>query len=316
MLGHREVVGVIGTECRGDPGFGFVQGRQARRVHDAFLAVAPLRRDRIEPRTLDRQGAGHDPHRRLARLAPAVVGGDPAADLPADVPGGVVPDQGPCRRPDRGQFGAAPGQKRGGRPRCWDDRRPSATSAPRSGPPGRPATGPTARHRPRPAVRCVRPSAPPTAAAARSPSPRGTRRGPPAGQPGAPPGSHQPSPAKPRAQSGWVAARRIGRARALVFVRTPGRDRRSRSRRARVARLVAPLTRVVVSPSACALAAANASVHRLVGRIWARRKARAWDERRPAARAWRATSVSGRTHKGACMPPRRPHGQASSLRPH
>ncbi len=32
-----------------------------------------------------------------------------------------------------------------------------------------------------------------------------------------------------------------------------------------------------------------------------RRKVKAWDERRPAARASRSASVSGRTHKGTCM---------------
>ena len=67
----------------------------SRRVgfDDAAFAVDPGGFDGVEPGALDRQVAGDDPDAVAALLDLAVVVADPVAHLVADVPGGVVPDQ-------------------------------------------------------------------------------------------------------------------------------------------------------------------------------------------------------------------------------
>src|SRR5262249_26835505 len=62
------------------------------RLGDVLLAMHPLGFDGVQPRTLDRQVAGQDPH-PAAPLRPAVVRLDPRPHPLADVPGGVVPDE-------------------------------------------------------------------------------------------------------------------------------------------------------------------------------------------------------------------------------
>jgi len=61
-------------------------------LHDGLLAVRPLRLDRVQPRRLDRQRAGDDPHPALGPRPP-VVPLDPRPHPPTDVPGGVAPNQ-------------------------------------------------------------------------------------------------------------------------------------------------------------------------------------------------------------------------------
>src|SRR3712207_4396099 len=87
-----------------------VGGEQAGGLGDASLAGDPLRLDGGEPGALDRQVAGDDPHAAAAPRDPAVVGADPVADVAADVPGGVVPDQQQRLLPGCLEPGAAPGQ--------------------------------------------------------------------------------------------------------------------------------------------------------------------------------------------------------------
>ncbi len=200
---------------------------------------------------------------------------------------------------------------------------------------------------------------------------------------------HQTSSAKPRAQvrvglrqADQAVAGAFFRAYAgsgLVIQRWPAS---SDPQPRQVARIVSPLTRVAVSPSSCAVAAARSAsrdwsggrsragcgeagraaaprrrrrrrrgrcggarsrasarpppvgegvdrvAHRLVvaaerGGRWRararrghwpagsgqRRKVKAWDERRPASRAWRSASVSGRTKRGSACHVMVTHGQ-------
>jgi hypothetical protein len=100
---------MAGSECCVDAGVAFVHGEQPCRFGAPLLAMPPHRRDRGEPRTRDRHGAGHDPHRRLAGSDLLVVGGNPPADLLTAVPGGVVPDQQQRGLARRRQGRAAPG---------------------------------------------------------------------------------------------------------------------------------------------------------------------------------------------------------------
>src|SRR5215212_4625346 len=70
----------------------FVCGEQGVGFDDPPLAVDPGRLDGVEPGALTRQVAGDEADALPALLDVAVVVADPVADLLADVPGGVVPD--------------------------------------------------------------------------------------------------------------------------------------------------------------------------------------------------------------------------------
>src|SRR5512143_3813455 len=68
------------------------------RLADGPLAVEPCRLDRVQPRTPRRKLAGDDAHATVAfRLGIVLL--DSAPNLLADVPGGVVPDEGQTRLP-------------------------------------------------------------------------------------------------------------------------------------------------------------------------------------------------------------------------
>jgi hypothetical protein len=71
----------------------FIDGEQAVGFEDATFAVDPGRFDGVEPGALDRQVAGDDPDAVAVLLDLAVVVPEPVADLLADVPRCVVPDQ-------------------------------------------------------------------------------------------------------------------------------------------------------------------------------------------------------------------------------
>src|SRR5258706_7323128 len=87
---------------------------QAVRLDNGTFAVDPLGLDRIEPGAFDRQVARQDPYAVALLLDLLVVGMDPAAHVLADVPGSVVPDQGPDQDVLPLQLRAAPGQEPGG----------------------------------------------------------------------------------------------------------------------------------------------------------------------------------------------------------
>src|SRR3954469_24626690 len=86
------MIEVFAPEVFADPLADLRRRQLPVRLQDRPLAMDPARLDRVEPRALDRQGAGHDPHPALT-LAPPVMLLDPGPDPPADVPAGIVPDQ-------------------------------------------------------------------------------------------------------------------------------------------------------------------------------------------------------------------------------
>ncbi len=67
-------------------------GEQAGRFDHGPLAMHPVRFNRIQPRTLDRQPPGHKADAPVA-LNRQIVGSDPRAHRLAGVPGGIVPQQ-------------------------------------------------------------------------------------------------------------------------------------------------------------------------------------------------------------------------------
>src|SRR3954466_2784667 len=69
-------------------------GELTVRLDHGPLAVHPLGLDPVQPRALARQTPDQEPAAAAGGLDPPVVGPDPGADRAADVPGGVVPDQG------------------------------------------------------------------------------------------------------------------------------------------------------------------------------------------------------------------------------
>src|SRR6516164_9162923 len=85
----------VGTDAR----FQLGSGEQARWLDDGPFAMDPLRFNRVEPGGLDRQLAGEDADAASLLLDLVVVRPDPALDRPADVPGGVVPDEKQGTRP-------------------------------------------------------------------------------------------------------------------------------------------------------------------------------------------------------------------------
>jgi hypothetical protein len=70
----------------------FHSGEQAGWLHDCPLSVNPVRFDRIQPGTFDRQAPGEEADASVS-LGLLTVGGDPRADRSADVPGRMVPDE-------------------------------------------------------------------------------------------------------------------------------------------------------------------------------------------------------------------------------
>src|SRR5688572_24554394 len=66
---------------------------QTRGLYHLALAVNPFGFDRVEPRALLGQQTSDDPHSTTTLFYFSVVRTDPAPDLTAYVPAGVVPDQ-------------------------------------------------------------------------------------------------------------------------------------------------------------------------------------------------------------------------------
>src|SRR5258707_13892412 len=104
----------MGTALVGAHTLGHLMGaEQARWLDNRALTVHPSGFDGIEPGTLDRQVADDDAHAVAVPFARVVMGPDPGAHGPADVPGGVVPEPHPDRDPPRLQFDPAPIQELG-----------------------------------------------------------------------------------------------------------------------------------------------------------------------------------------------------------
>src|SRR3712207_6618879 len=83
-------------ECRADPPGQLVGTEQTRGLDHLALAVNPFGLDGVEPRALLGQQTSDDPHSTMTTLFDfSVVRTDPAPDLTAYVPAGVIPDQHP-----------------------------------------------------------------------------------------------------------------------------------------------------------------------------------------------------------------------------
>src|SRR5215207_11635213 len=71
-----------------DPIRKLISSQKIVRFHDLALAMNPFGLDGVEPRTLLRKKAAHDPHSSFAAtlLDLSVVSSEPAPDLPGDMP--------------------------------------------------------------------------------------------------------------------------------------------------------------------------------------------------------------------------------------
>ena len=86
----------------------FADREEAIGFDDASLAMDPGGLNGIEPGALAREVAGDDADALTLPLDLSVVVTDPVADLVADVPGGVVPDQEQSLLASRAELAAAP----------------------------------------------------------------------------------------------------------------------------------------------------------------------------------------------------------------
>ena len=80
---------------------------------DPTLAMQPLGFNRVQPRTFDGQRTDQDAHTLAGGLDLPVMLSDPSAHSLANMPRGIVPDQGQDPLAQGGYFGAAPRQKLG-----------------------------------------------------------------------------------------------------------------------------------------------------------------------------------------------------------
>ena len=281
--------------------------QQTSRFDDAPLAMHPLGLDGIQPRRLDRQIARDDPHPRAGQLDLAVVTADPGADLTADMPGGVVPDQQQGLFTERLKFTAAPGQV-----------------------PRRERTDWAAIHKPEPGLLLpiaggLRPADQQAVAGQgfgvgvvfrdrRFDQPQGPVRLSP-GMQGRPRQARPPGLALKAERPLWMGFGQTDQTVACAFFRAYAGSglviqRLARfqptPRRLRVARMVSPLTRSGVSPCSKLTWAANSSVHRLLGLLNVRglwcSSARKCSARRASNAAW----TSGDNASPAGVPPAPP----------
>jgi hypothetical protein len=93
-------------------------GQQAVGLHDRPLAMDPMRFKGIQPRTFDRQATDQEADASVPLRLP-IVGTNPHTDRPANVPGGLVPQQHQDLFPRGGQPLAEPGEKGGRHMADW-----------------------------------------------------------------------------------------------------------------------------------------------------------------------------------------------------
>ena len=81
------------TEDPAYPVCEFVSSQQSVGFYDLALCVYPFGLDGVQPRTLLRKKATHDPYSPSALFDFSVVPSEPLSDLPGDMPTGVIPDE-------------------------------------------------------------------------------------------------------------------------------------------------------------------------------------------------------------------------------
>ena len=89
----------------------FLAGQEPRRFDDGPFPMRPLRLNRVQPGTLDRQETDDDAYALPLLLDLSVVRSDPGAHQATQVPGGVVPHQQPDRNVLLGELPTAPLQE-------------------------------------------------------------------------------------------------------------------------------------------------------------------------------------------------------------
>src|SRR5215211_1563160 len=254
------------VEGGADPRAEFGRAEQPGGFDDAPLAMRPLGLDWVEPRALTRQIAIDDPHAPAGGFHLPIVRADPLAHHPTPMPRRIVPHQQQRLLPCDGQLVAAPRQKLGCA--CADGSARYAPQPSRLGAvtircsPADQQTVAGQRFRVRVVLRDRLLDQPPGLVGL-CPRVQGRLRqaapphlilephGP--GRMGGPQADQAIASAFFRAYSGsGLVIHRLAR-----FQRSP--------KRAKVARIVSPLTRSRVSPCSKLTAAANSSVHTLVG---------------------------------------------------
>src|SRR4029450_8380023 len=96
-----------------EPALELVAGELAFRLGDRAFAVRPAGLDRVEPRALPGKATNQQAAAAVT-LDPTVVVPDPAMDLAADMPSGIVPHQGQHAHALSREGLAHPGQGGGG----------------------------------------------------------------------------------------------------------------------------------------------------------------------------------------------------------
>src|SRR5437764_2939892 len=81
------------TEDPAYPVCELVSSQQSVGFDDLALAVYPFGLDGVQPRTLFRKKAAHDPYSASALFDFSVVPSEPPSGLPGDMPAGVIPDE-------------------------------------------------------------------------------------------------------------------------------------------------------------------------------------------------------------------------------
>src|SRR5918995_996308 len=93
LLGNGEMLVMRTIERPADPLGELVGPQKPVELHDPPFPVYPLGLDGVQPRTLLRKKATHDPHPTAAVFDLPVVFSEPSPDLLGDVPARVVPDE-------------------------------------------------------------------------------------------------------------------------------------------------------------------------------------------------------------------------------
>lgn len=110
ILVHGEVLVVVAVKDLTDSPRQFFSTQHGVGLHHLPLAVHPLRLNRVDPGTFNGQLTHEDPHPFCSFFNLPVVGSNPLPHLGADVPAGIVPDQGQHPLANRLKVRAAPGQ--------------------------------------------------------------------------------------------------------------------------------------------------------------------------------------------------------------
>ena len=118
-MGNREMLFVLTSKGMADPSGQLIRGEETIGLSDAPFTVDPHRLNGVEPRTLDRKIARHDSYTSASRSYLSVAPLNPVTYLVAYMPAGVVPHQKQSLLTKRLKFCASPFQKGCGHATDW-----------------------------------------------------------------------------------------------------------------------------------------------------------------------------------------------------